>query len=163
MQGVEFQFVWRRRSESIDKSVGEFWLGLGAISVPEIQDRLNELCAVASTGGKTVATSTARIVQSSTVRERLLYYRTLVAPEYRKQKLAQELCAFPRNAFAQWARENPEHRLKGLLIVFQAREFAELDRLPVAKLAGLDFIFVGHNNDGERMRVVWFDGVVLGD
>jgi hypothetical protein len=162
MNNVDFRFVWRQDHEGdIASGVRRFWSKLGIVFPPGSPDRLSELCAVASVEGEVVATSTAKIVQNTGLRERFAYYRTLVMPELRRQKLAQRLCAFSRDSLAKWAQENPNEGLKGLLIVFQAREFAELDRSPVAHLPDLEFNFVGYNDDGERMRVIWFGNATL--
>ena len=85
----------------------------------------------------------------------------MIAPEFRRRRLAVQLCAYSRDLLAVWARENPEVKVKGLYIVFQAEEFHSEPHVPVEKRDGVDFVLIGYTPDGDRVRVVWFDDAVV--
>lgn len=134
----------------------EFWLALDALEPQQIDERAKQLCAVAYEGGSLVAVSTVHFFDFPRLRSRFFYYRTTVAPGQRRQRLASRLCVYSRDQLAQWSREHPEEKMKGLFIVIEAEEFRSRQHVPVATQLDLKLILVGYTPTGHQLRVVWF-------
>jgi hypothetical protein len=157
MSEITFRAVWRRNDAEIVRDAKQFWRGLGlAMSEEEADERARELCAVAYEGDKLVAVSTAMPYFYPRLRSRLAFYRSMVAPEFRRRNLASRLCVYSRDLLAGWSIEHPEEKLMGLLIVFESDQFKGHRNAPVAVQLGLQLYLVGYKGD-DHIRVVWFD------
>jgi hypothetical protein len=131
------------------------------MSPEDIEARANELCALAYANGKVIAVSTAAPFDFPRLRACFAYYRTVIAPEFRRQQLAVRLCAYSRDLLAAWARENPEVKIKGLYMIFQAEEFHSGRYVPIERRPGIDFVLIAYTPNGDRVRVVWFDDAIV--
>lgn len=161
MTEIKFRRGWRRHDPQLIDDARQFWRDMDVMSPEDIEARTKELCALAYVDGKIAAVSTAAPYDFPRLRARFAYYRTLIAPDYRRQRLAVQLCVYSRDVLAAWARENPEMKIKGLFMAFQAEEFHKHPFVPVERRPGIDFILVGYTPTGDRMRVTWFDGVTV--
>jgi hypothetical protein len=131
------------------------------MSPEDIEERAGQLCAVAYADGKIAAASTAHIYDFPRLRSRFAYYRTIVSPDFRRQNLASRLCVYSRDRLAEWARANPEEKIKGLFIILQAEEFRHRQHLPIVTKLDLELMLVGYTPSGHQMRVVWFDDATV--
>lgn len=158
MPDIGFRFAWRGRDPEVLADARRFWQSLGGVvRSEEAEERERELCAAAYSGGDVIAVSTATITDYPRLGGSFAFYRTAVAPSFRRQSVAAKLCAYSRDKLAQWSRENPEEKVKGLFIAVQSDDlFRERRHLPVISKEGLDFIFVGYGQTGFQIRVVWF-------
>ena len=159
MPNIEFRFAWNGREPEVLRTAQQFWRDLGdALTADEIEERSAELCAAAYSASQMIAVSTVKLTDYPRLGGRFAFYRTVVAPDFRRQGVAARLCAYSRDRLGQWAQENPEEKIKGLLIVGQSDDLSPKRRhLPVVSTHGLDFVFVGFGQTGYQIRVVWFD------
>lgn len=155
---IGFRFAWKARDPEVLAGARQFWRDLGGALTPEeIEERSSELCAVAYSAGEVIGVSTVRMTDYPRLGGRFAFYRTVVAPAFRRQEVAARLCAYSRDRLAQWSLENPEEKVKGLLIAVQSDElFLKRRHLPIISLQGLDFVFAGYGQTGYQIRVIWF-------
>jgi hypothetical protein len=157
MPEITFRTAWRRDDAALIRDAKQFWRGLGlAMSEEEAGERARELCAVAYEGNKLVAVSTAMPYIYPRLRSRFAFYRSMVAPEFRRQNLASRLCVYSRDVLANWSFAHPEEKLMGLLIVFESDQFKGHRNAPIALQLGLQLYLVGYKID-DHIRVVWFN------
>jgi GNAT superfamily N-acetyltransferase len=157
MSEIIFRTAWRRDAAALIRDAKQFWLGLGlAMSEEEADERARELCGVAYEGDKLIAVSTVMPYFYPRLRSRFAFYRSMVAPEFRRQNLASRLCVYSRDLLAGWSIEHPEEKLMGLLIVFESDQFKGHRNAPVAVQLGLQLYLVGYKAN-DHIRVVWFD------
>lgn len=161
MAEIMFRTAWQQNNQALIEDAGEFWRDMDVMSPEDIEARTKELCALAYAEGKVVAVSTAALFDFPRLRAGFAYYRTVIAPEFRRQRLAVRLCGYSRDLLALWARENPELKIKGLYMVFQAEEFHSEPHVPIEKRHGVDFVLIGYTSNGDRIRVVWFDDAIV--
>jgi len=157
MPDITFCTAWRKSDVSLARGAKTFWNEIGVVMTPdEMEQRASELCALAYSGGKVVAVSTAAPFDYLRLRSRFAYYRTTIAPEFRRQRLAARLCVYSRDRLAEWAHEHPEAKIMGLFIVLQAQEFRSRQFVPAYTQLGLRLTLVGYTPGGHQMRVEWF-------
>jgi hypothetical protein len=157
MPNIDFRFAWQKPDLAFVRDAKAFWNEIGAIMTPaEIDERVSQLCALAYEGGQVTAISTVHLFDYPRLRSRFFYYRTAVGPNFRRRKLASRLCVYSRDRLAEWSREHPEQKMKGLFIVLQAEEFQSREHAPVIAQLDLRLILVGYTPNGYRMRVEWF-------
>lgn len=162
MVQVSFQFAWRNADPDFVGDARAFWREIGVVMTPEEMDqRANELCALAYADGKVAAVSTTHLFDLPRLRSRFFYYRTVVGAGFRRQNLASRLCVYSRDRLADWSREHPEEKMKGLFIVIQAEEFRNRQHVPIATQLDLKLVLVGYTTGGYQMRVVWFDDATV--
>lgn len=161
MADITFRAAWRRNDPEILRDAKAFWHSLGVVMSPEeFGERTSELCGVAYAEGKLIAVSTALPYLYPRLRARFAFYRSIVAPEFRRQNLASRLCVYSRDLLAKWSLEHPEEKLMGLMIVFESDEFRGHRHAPVAQQLGLQLYLVGYKAD-DHIRVAWFDHATI--
>lgn len=156
MADIEFRTVWGKSEPNLVRDAREFWLKLDALEPNQLDERAKQLCAMAYSGGQVAAVSTVHLFDFPRLRSRFFYYRTTVDPGFRRQRLASRLCVYSRDRLAEWSREHPEDKVKGLFIVIEAEEFRSRQHVPIAKQLDLNLVLVGYTPSGYQMRVVWF-------
>ncbi len=161
MAKVEYRLGWQCHDQELIEDARQFWRDMDVMSEQDIDARSHQLCALAYVDGKVAAASTVRLHDYTFLRARFAYYRTIVSPDFRRQNLASNLCAYSHDRLAQWAREKPEEKLKGLFIVLQAEEFEHRQHVPVIVQLDLRLVLVGYTQNGYQMRVVWFDDAIV--
>lgn len=161
MAEIAFHFAWGRRDQKLIDDARRFWHAQDVMSEEDIETRAKQLCAVAYVNGKVAGLSTIFPYDYPRLRSRFAYYRTIVSPEFRRQNLASRLCLYSRDRLAQWAAENPEEKLKGLLIVLQAEEFQHRQHAPIIAQLDLKLVLVGYTSEGQQIRIVWFDDATV--
>jgi hypothetical protein len=89
MADVEFRNAWRRNDPGLVRDARAFWQSIGLAITPEdLEKRASELCALAYADGQVAAVSMADPTLFERLRTRLAYYRTVAAPEFRRQHIA---------------------------------------------------------------------------
>lgn len=163
MSDIAFKFCWQKNDPQAIRDAREFWTSLNSsLGRDSIEDRSAELCAAAYRDGAMVGVSTIMLSSYPRLGGRFAFYRTAVAPGFRRQNVAARLCAFSRDSLAQWSREKPEEKIKGFVISVQSDElFRERRHLPIISTHGLDFVFIGYGDAGKQMRVVWFSDAAI--
>ena len=105
MPDIVFRTAWMKNDPVIARDARALWLSLDALPPAAIEERLPQLCAAAYSADKLVAVSTADFFNYPPMRSRFFYYRTTVASEFRRQKLASRaLRLFARSARSMVAR-----------------------------------------------------------
>lgn len=161
MPHITFRTAWAGSDPELIRDAKSFWLGIGALSPDQIEARAKELCALAYADGQVAAASTVHLFDLPRLRARFFYYRTTVAPGFRRQRLASRLWVHSRDRLAEWARANPEAKVMGLFIVIEAEEFRGRQHAPVARQLDLNLVLVGYTPSGYQMRVVWFNDATV--
>jgi hypothetical protein len=153
---VEIRPAWRREDPELERDVIAFWRQLEILPpgvAPEA--RAKELCCLGYVGGEVVAVSTAVIEVLPFLRARFALLRIAVNPAHRRRHLAVEIAKASRNVLEQWSLEAPQEKVQGMAAVIQAATLDELKRLPQWPRSGLNL--VGYTQDGQQIRVAWFD------
>lgn len=161
MSEITFRNAWHRRDPDLVRDAKEFWRSLDVLAPEQIEERTTQLCALAYSKGQIAAASTVHLFDFPRLRSRFAYYRTMVSPDFRRKNLASRLCVYSRDRLAEWARENPEEKIKGLFIVLEAQEFRHRQHIPIGTQLDLKLILVGYTPSGYQMRVVWFDDATV--
>lgn len=161
MADIEFRFAWGHHDQRLIDDAHRFWREQDVMSPEDIEARVKQLCALAYANGKVVAVSTAHLIDFQRLRSRFAYYRSLVASEFRRQHLATRLGIYSRKMLANWSLENPEEKLMGLYLIFEADEFKDLRHVPVVTHFGMHIIMMGYTPDGQHIRIIWFDHATI--
>lgn len=152
---VEFRAAWRKGDPALERDATAFWGELKLLpSTATVEDRLKELCAVAYSGDKVVAVSTAVAAHLKSLRSNLAMYRCAVSPQARQKDVATRITLFSRDVLEEWSLAHPEERLMGLGTIVQSRLLIE--NLPQAIWPDTKFVFIGYSSNGYPMRVLWF-------
>lgn len=158
---IIFRSAWRLDDQQIVRDARQLWQ-LENIPPRLTKDRERELCAAAYCGEALAAVSTARHLYSPEMRHAFFGYRCLVSPDFRRQDIAWKITAYSIKLLQEWAAQNSEEKVLGLLIHVETDKFDAGLRRPIREKFGLNMHFVGYTEDGQQMRVIWFDGVTLG-
>lgn len=156
MSDITFKFCWKKNNPDDIREARLFWERTRALDPEQIEERMNQLCALAYSDGQVAAASTGHFFDFKRLKSRFVYYRTIVDGSMRRQELALRLCVYSRDRLAIWARENPDAQIKGIFIVAQAREFHMARRTPYYTNRGINLAVVGYTPSGHQMRVGWF-------
>jgi hypothetical protein len=162
MSDVTFHTAWRRNDPDLVRDAKAFWQRIGLAITPEdLEKRASELCALAYADGQVAAVSTSEPTLFQRLRTRLAYYRTVVAPEFRRQHIASRLGLYSYRELAKWSLEHPEEKLMGLLLIFQSHDYKSTRNLPNVSYLGMQVNIVGYTPEGDHIRVLWFDHATL--
>jgi len=162
MSDVTFRTAWRKNDPDLIRDAKAFWQRIGLVITPEeMEKRANDLCALAYAGDTVAAVSTAEPTLFHRLRTRLVYYRTVVAEEFRRQHIASRLGLYSYRELGKWSLEHPEEKLMGLLLVFQSHDYKGTRNLPNVSYLGMQVNIVGYTPEGDHIRVLWFDHATL--
>jgi len=162
LSDVTFRFVWKQPDPGLRRDVSIFWAELGALPPETIEERLDELCAVAYVDGQVAASATVRKLYIAHMRSQFFYYRTTVSPNLRRQRVAWRLLAFSRDRLTEWSQGQPAEKVRGITFTLEADDLFRTRRsLPVIADEGLDLLFVGFTNSGQQIRVLWFEDATI--
>lgn len=153
---VEIRPAWRREDPELERDVVAFWRRL-EILPPHVapEARAKELCCLGYADGEVAAVSTAVIEVLPFLRARFALLRVAVSPAHRRRHLALDIVKASRHVLEQWSRGAPQEKVQGVAAVIQAANLEERKRLPRWPDVGLDL--VGYTDDGQQIRVGWFD------
>jgi hypothetical protein len=148
--------AWRRNDAKINKDATDFWLRLGALP-PGVspEQRLRELCAAAYVGDELVGVSTIELRQSPVLRCRLGFYRCLVNPAHGHRRIVNRLTHYSRALLENWSKENPDEKVLGMAAILENPNFDRLAKRPMWH--GTDLWLIGYTQDGQQVRLTWFE------
>jgi hypothetical protein len=154
----DFRFVraFKKNDAKLEQDAIDTWRHYGILppnTMPE--ERAKELCVVAYAGEEVAGVSTLTIAAYAPLRKRFGFFRAFTVPKFGNQNVARNLAIECRLALNDWALENPDEQIAGMMAIFEARGAGSH---PVDK-SGL--MLIGYNSEGAQMRVVWFDHVTI--
>lgn len=157
---VETRAAWRRNDPDLERDVVGFWRRLGILP-PDVapEARAKELCGLTYVDGEVAAVSTATLEVLPFLKARFAVLRLAVAPEHRRRHFGESLLVSTKQLLEQWSLENPQEKVQGVAAFIQAANIDELKRRPVWPKSRMTL--VGHTNDGQQIRVVWFEHALL--
>ena len=158
--GVEMRVAWRRDDKEVERDAIDYWKRIGSLPADvSPEQRAKEVVLAAYHEGRLVGLATAEVGILPQVRCRLAMLRGSVDPDYRRTGIG--LAMYPRalDALEEWAAANPGEGLKGVGGIIEARQLAELQRVPY--WAEVRNGLIGFTPDGRQVRVRWFQGVLL--
>lgn len=91
MPDITFRTAWVKSDPELMRDAKLFWFNIGVLSADQIEGRARELCALAYADGQVAAVSTVHVLDFPRLRSRFFYYRTTVAPDLRRQRVAHPL------------------------------------------------------------------------
>jgi hypothetical protein len=154
-QDVVFRRAWLGDDSQLKRDAREFWLA-AQLTPTMIERRINDICAVGYSEGKLAVVSTAIDTHYSFLNSNLLFYRCMVAPEYRQHNLAWRITEYSLSILEKWSLENPQENIRGLMMVIETDKFADGLREPLRSSFGMTLSFVGYSEKSEQRRVIWF-------
>jgi len=154
--GFDIRLAWRRNDPQIGADAIEMWSRLGILPQDvKPDDRAKQLVSAAYSEGRIAAVATGVVEYIDFLRERFLVMRSMTAPDFRRTH-AQVALALPTMPFLEeWAKAHPEERIAGLIGFVEPGAWGEAARLPRGPYFG--WTLVGYTQDGQQVRVVWFD------
>jgi GNAT superfamily N-acetyltransferase len=155
---VAIRHVWRQTDAAIEADAKALWRRLSVL--PEGVDadlRADEIVSAAYVGDVLAGVTTAFVRELEFLRHRFYMFRGLVAPEFRKHNIGRRLLAHAREVLEAWAREHPEEGVAGIAGVIQNPVLVDRPRMPTSPVGA--FTLVGYTDNGEQIRVAWFDHV----
>ncbi|MDO8290102.1 MAG: hypothetical protein Q7T44_12865 [Parvibaculum sp.] len=149
---VKFLPAWKLENPKFERDAIEMWKETGRL-MPGVsaEARAKELVAVAYSGDRLVAISTAQIHIYEPLRQRFAFMRLLVRPEAEKSGLVVPLTFLFRESLRQWSLANPQAEVAGYAAVIANQGYGAR---PVLN-AGLTL--VGYTDKGSQIRVCWWD------
>lgn len=159
---IDIRTAWQKSDSELGRDARGFWNRTGMLSQAEQEKRSGELVAVAYENGKVLGVSTARHTEYKPLRSRFFYYRSAIVPDVPQLQVAAQICAHSCDCLAKWARQNPDEKVNGLYIELESDELlGEQRRLPVIEILGLNLILAGYTEEGNQIRIIWFDDARL--
>lgn len=149
---IEFRDVWRKEDQQAEADVLALWRRMGGLP-PGVDPgaRVKQICIVAYEGDKLVAVTTVAITMLSPVRTKMAFFRALVSPEYRTQKILLPLTYALHQAMERYALANPDLKIGGTAAVVEAPN-------TIYKPVGsAEMILVGYTQNNEPVLLRWFD------
>jgi hypothetical protein len=148
--------AWRRDDPDLERDAIAFWRRLGILppgTTPEA--RAKELCCLIYLDGEVGAVGTATLELVRMVRARMGMVRVAVGATQREQGLAIRIVNESKAVLERWSIEHPEEKLMGIGAVIEAAGHDHWKNRPKWAPTGLDLI--GHLQNGNQVRVAWFD------
>lgn len=145
--------------EQADAVVG-FWLKEKALPSEQIaRQRVDQVVMYATVpGGDIVAVCTAQPVNPPQIGQPLYFYRSFVAPAWRKSMVVYRLLKQAVSLLEDDARKH-DWPCIGVLLELENERFSEKGRMPV--WPGIDFVYVGKSPRGLECRIYWFRSAKL--
>lgn len=153
---IELLTAWKRADAAIEADAKALWRRLSVL--PEGADadlRADEIVVAAYVGGTLAGVSTAFVRELEFLRHRFAMLRGLVAPEFRKHNIGRMLLGRSREVLEQWSRDHPDEAVMGVAGVIQNPALVAKERPPTSPVGA--FTLVGYTQEGEQIRVAWFD------
>ena len=152
----DVRITWRRNDPVVTADAIAMWTRLGVL--PEditAEDRAKQLVGAAYSGDRLAAVCTAVVQDIAFLRARFLVMRSMTDPDFRRSH-AQVAMAQPVMRFLeQWAKENPEEKIAGLLGFVEPGAWGPIASMPVGPFNA--WTLVAYAKDGTQIRAVWFD------
>ena len=158
--GVEWRTAWKQADTAIEADAKSLWRQLSLLPGGVDPDlRADELVSAAYADGALVAVSTAFVREIEFLRARFAMFRCVVSPDFRGHSVARKIAGHSREVLEQWSYEHPELAVKGMATVVQNADIMAKSRGAIWRTSGLTL--VGYTDEGEPIRVAWFDHAVV--
>ena len=133
----------------------EFWLKEKALPNEQAaRQRVGQVVMYATDqSGEVAAVSTAQPVNPPHIGQPVYFYRSFVAPVWRKSLLVFRLLKKAVRLLEDDAREH-DWPCIGVLLELENQRFSEKGRMPI--WPGIDFVYVGKSPRGLECRIHWF-------
>lgn len=153
--GVEWRSGWLAADPAIEADAKALWRRLSLLPGGLDPDqRAAEIVSAAYVQGELAAISTAFVREIEFLRARFAMFRCVVAPEFRRHSVARKIAGHSREVLEQWAYDH-DQGVMGMATVVQSEDLVGKPRRAVWRTSGLTL--VGFTDEGEQIRVAWFD------
>lgn len=151
-QEFRYEKAWLLNNENFAKEAIALWTQNNALPrVVKGEDRARQLITVAYDGDKMVGVTTGEVNYYEPVRQKFVFMRIFIHPDYEKGGVSVPLTIAAREELRQWAIDNPDQKIAGYGAIITAPGYGEKPYLP----AGL--IPVGYTPSGHQIRLYWFE------
>jgi len=161
---LTYKTVWKTDNPQVRFDAQHLWetsLGDGLQIPPgQLQDRLKSLCVVVYNGSEMAAVSTVGIGYFNNVQAKVAWFRCCVGEKYREQGIATELAAKCKVVMEEWSKNHPADRVLGFGTIVESPHLTSISKRPIWPKTGM--ILVGHTQNGQQIRFVWFKHAFLG-
>jgi hypothetical protein len=154
--GVEWRSGWLAADPAIEADAKALWRRLSLLPAGVDPDlRAGEIVSAAYVDGALAAVSTAFVREIDFLRARFAMFRCVVAPEFRRHSVARKIAGHSREVLEQWSYDHQGEGVLGMATVVQSEDLVGKPRRAIWRTSGL--ALVGYTDDGEQIRVAWFD------
>ncbi len=160
MSQFSFHPAWGQLGQDDRSALVDFWVREKALPNEQAaQQRVSQVVMFArDTDGEVAAVSTALPQNPPQLGQPVYFYRSFVAPKWRKSLVVYRLL---RQAVALLEQDSRAHDWPciGVLLELENERFGKKGRMPV--WPGIDFVYVGKSPRGLECRIHWFRGAQL--
>ncbi len=151
---------WGELTSADSDDIVAFWVREKALPSEQLaRQRVSQVVMFARDGdGEVAAVCTALPQNPPQLGQPVYFYRSFVAPDYRKTLLVYRLLKKAVRLLEEDARKH-EWPCIGVLLELENQRFFEKGRMPV--WPGIDFVYIGKSPRGLECRVHWFRDAVL--
>ena len=148
----EFRDVWRKNDGKAEADIVALWQRLNILPAGvNPLARAKELCVAAYDGDRLAAVTTATIDTLQVVRNRMVFLRALVAPEYRAKKVVVPLTLETHEVLSRYALAHPDQRLGGTVAIVTSNPGI------YKPIGSAHMVLIGYTARNEPVTVRWFD------
>ncbi|MCF6226370.1 MAG: GNAT family N-acetyltransferase [Xanthomonadales bacterium] len=156
---ISYIDVWSDCPEKWQTACKDFWLESKALPNDDaLETRIKQLCTLAVDGDRLVAVSTVFKAEYKPLRCELYFFRCLVSPEYRRRLIARQLAITSRKTMEAFSAKYPTTSAAGMAVTVESPVYSEMSHRAIWP-SGLNL--VGYTNQGQQVRVAWFQGALL--
>ena len=150
-----FHAGWGTLSPADADAVVDFWLKEKALPNEQVaRQRVSQVVMYAADpAGEIAAVCTAQPVNPPQIGQPLYFYRSFVAPAWRKSMVVYRLLKKAISLLEEDAREH-DWPCIGVLLELENERFSKKGRMPV--WPGIEFVYVGKSPRGLECRIHWF-------
>jgi hypothetical protein len=153
---LEVRVGWRRDDPAIAADAIAFWEKLAVLPAGVAPaERAKELVAGLYRDGTLVAVATAVAERVDFLGARFLMLRSMNGPDLPRETAHEALAGPVRDVLEQWALDNPDEAVAGVVTLIDPRAWGALAHVPVWPVWPLTL--VGYLGDGRQVRACWFD------
>lgn len=145
---------------SVRDEIVQFWLEEGALPEERATDRVNQAIQIlrSESGGPIIGICTAQIVYAKRVRSYLYNYRSFIGRTHRSHGLVRHLCI---SSYDLLNGDFVAGKQKLAIGVILDIENAQLQNIAPAVWPTTKFVFIGLKDNGNHVRVRYFDGAQI--
>jgi len=155
MSQFSFHSGWGQLGSEDSSDLVDFWVGEKALPNEQAaRQRLSQVVMFArDADGKVAAVCTALPQSPPQLGQPVYFYRSFVAPQWRKSLVVYRLL---KQAVALLEEDSRAHDWPciGVLLELENERFGKKGRMPV--WPGIDFVYVGKSPRGLECRIHWF-------
>jgi hypothetical protein len=135
------------------------WTSEGVLPPAEAERRVAEVLLVATDEQqRPVGISSAYLSYNDQLRAHLWYYRAFVAAAHRHSNIAVSLAVMGRDHLEQRFVRGEDRR--GIGVIYEVENESLKQYFPRGRWMPTDFLFIGHNDRGDHVRVHYFPGAL---